>query len=153
MKLLRLAFAAFALVLTLALALGCSSLGRKLIETPKVELAKVDVRDTKADGATVVFGVRVENPNAFALKVDSLRYDVEIGGKNFSSGKIDKPAEVAAKDKTIVELPVAVRYADVFSSLLDLVKKGTSTYRLKGDASFGLLTVPFDEKGEFKLNQ
>jgi LEA14-like dessication related protein len=143
----------FILIFSLAAAIRCTTLGQAILEKPKVELDHVSLREANSSGAIVLFGVKVDNPNAFSLKVDTLKYDVEIGGKHFSSGKIDKPAEVAAKNNAIVEIPVPVKYSDVFSSVLELLTKKTSSYRLKGEASFGLLNIPFDEKGEFKLHE
>lgn len=144
--------AAFCVTLSLTGYLtGCSFIGKKLIEKPKVQLQRVDVRDVGATGATVVFGVQVENPNSTALKVDSLRYDVEIGGKPFSSGRLPQGAEVPANGKVSLDIPVPVRYTDVFASLVGLLADGTSTYRLKGEAVFGLFTIPFEKSGEFKL--
>ena len=98
-----------------------------------------------------MFGVGVENPNAFALRLDALKYDLEIGGKAIGSGKIEQPAEVAARSKGVVDVPVPVKFADLFSSIQDLMTKTTSDYRVRGEAQFGLVTIPFDEKGQLKL--
>ena len=146
----RASLTAFALALVVS---GCSFIAKKVIEKPKVDLASVNLRDAHATGATVVFGVKVENPNSFALRVDSLKYDVEIGGKAFSSGKLEKPAEVGGKGTAVIDVPVPVRYADVFASLLEFVQKGTSSYRVKGTAAFGVLEIPFDEKGDLKFTE
>lgn len=133
--------------------IGCSLIGRQVIENPKIEFHNVDVRDMTASGATVVFGVQIENPNPFELKVDSVRYDVDIGGKKLSSGRLAEGAKVAANSKTIVAIPVPVRYVDVFSSLLDFMGKGVSTFRVRGDATMGLISVPFDHAGELKFKK
>ena len=60
---------------------SCASVAEKLIEKPKVSLSSIALKDVTQNGATVVFGVGVENPNAFALRLDALKYDLEIGGK------------------------------------------------------------------------
>lgn len=136
-----------------AAGLGCSAIGKRLVEQPKVALDRVNVRDVGGSGATVVFGVRVDNPNPFALKVDALRYEVEIGGKPLSTGQLDQAAEVAGNGNTVVEIPIAVKYSDVFSSLTSFLSNGSSTYRIKGDATFGLFTIPFDQSGDLKLKK
>jgi LEA14-like dessication related protein len=143
----------FAVFVAIASFVACSTLGKAVLEKPKIELDHVALKDANASGAIVLFGIKVDNPNPFAIKVDTLKYDVEIGGKHFSSGEIEHPAEVPAKDKATVMIPVPIKYHDVFSSLIDLISKNTSTYRIKGEASFGLLNIPFDEKGEFKLHE
>jgi LEA14-like dessication related protein len=130
---------------------ACSMIAKRVIEKPNVKLARVDLRDVNAAGATVVFVVEVDNPNPFALKVDSVRYNIEIGGKPLSTGHIDSISEVPAKSTGLVEVPIPVRFADLFSSVLDFLQNGTSKYHIKGEASVGILSVPFDESGELNI--
>lgn len=132
---------------------GCSAIAKKIIEKPKVALERVHVRDVGSAGATVVFGVQVENPNRFSIKVDALRYDVEIDGKVVSSGSLDAPAEVPAKQTSIVDIPVPIQYGDLFSSVLGFIQNGASAYRIKGAAAFGMLEVPFEKSGELNFRK
>lgn len=132
---------------------GCASIAEQIIKEPKVNLSRVNVKDVTAQGATVLFGVEVDNPNAFALKVDSLRYDIEIGGKALTSGRIEQAAEVQANAKSIVDIPVPVKFSEIFSSVMDLVSSGSKPFRVRGEAKFGLFTLPFDKTGEIKFKQ
>ncbi|MEK7356853.1 MAG: LEA type 2 family protein [Bdellovibrionota bacterium] len=130
---------------------SCSSVAESIVQKPKVALSGIALKDVTSNGATVVFGVEVDNPNSFALVLDALRYDLEIGGKAIGSGRIPEAARVAGNAKGIVDVPVPVKFADLFSSISELMSKTTSDYRVRGEAQFGLITVPFDEKGEIKL--
>lgn len=129
----------------------CTTIGEKLVEKPHVELKQVSVSEVNTSGATLGFFIEVENPNPFALKVDSLRYEIEIEAKPLGRGELAQPAEVAAKGKTTVEIKLPVLYKDLFARLLDFIQKKNCHYHLKGEAKFGLLTVPVDAVGEFKL--
>lgn len=142
---------AFAIVGLSSFFSGCTYVAKKIVEPPTVALDRVTVKDVGASGATVVFGVAVDNPNPFMIRVDQLKYDVDIGGKPISTGKLEHAAEVGGRSKAIVDIPVPVKYSEVFSSLFDFVSKGTSTYRVRGEASFGVLSVPFDKSGDLKL--
>jgi LEA14-like dessication related protein len=144
---------ALSLMLTLALCSACSLLLKQVLEKPKVALETVDVREVGPAGATVVFNVRVENPNPVGITVDALKYDIEIAGKLLSSGQLEKPAQVPAKEKVLVGIPVSVKYSDVLNSVMSFLSSGLSTYRVKGEAAIGLFSIPFDQKGEFKLRQ
>jgi LEA14-like dessication related protein len=147
----RLLTSTFLLIAAFGCSTSCSSVAEKLIEKPKVALSSVALKDVTSNGAVVVFGVEVDNPNAFALRLDALRYDLEVGGKAIGSGKIDQPAEVAGHSKGVVHVPVPVKFQDLFNSFSELMSKTTSDYRVRGEAQFGLLSIPFDEKGELKL--
>ena len=130
---------------------GCSSIAETFIDKPKIALASIALQDVTLIGATVQIGVEVDNPNSFSLRIHSIQYNLELGGRAISKGKIESLAEVAAKSKTVVMVPVPVKFADLFASVSEFFAKNTSRYRLQGEAKVGLLTLPFDETGELKL--
>lgn len=132
---------------------ACSSLVSKVLTEPKVTFHSVQVRDAAADGATAVIGLEVENPNGISLTVDQLDYTLELGGHQIAKAELSKVATVAAREKTRVEIPVPFKYAAVFTSIFDLVSKGTAAYRVTGSARIGLFRLPFDHIGEVKLRQ
>jgi LEA14-like dessication related protein len=141
-------------LISLGLALGlsgCASVTETIVERPKVGLDWVRVNNVRAEGATVVFGVKVDNPNSFPIKLDALRYDVEIGGRSMGSASLAHGVRIPASDSGMIEVPVPVKYKDLFSSVMEFMKSRTSTYRVKGEAMFGFFTVPFDSAGDFKL--
>jgi LEA14-like dessication related protein len=135
----------------LTLIVGCSYIAKKVMEPPKAKVERVSLKDASISGATIVFGVEVDNPNPFAVRVDDLNYAVEVGGKPIGKGQIESSAQVGGRSKAVIDLPVPVKFSDVFSSLLDFVTTGTSAYHIKGEARFGLIKVPFDKTGELKL--
>ena len=140
-----------ALALSLFFFVNCSSLVK--MKEPKVSLANLKVQDPDLKGATLVFGVQVENPNNAELKVDEVIYDLEVSGKSISSGKIDRDLRVSANATEIINVPIAVKYSDLFNSLVQLLANETSPYRIKGSARFGLFNIPFDKQGELKFEK
>jgi LEA14-like dessication related protein len=134
--------------------LSCSSYYKyKNMQKPVARLDSVDVQNVDIKGAKVLFNVEVENPNDFAIKVDSVKYEVEIGGRKISTDSISTPTEVAGKTKSTVRLPLTLQFADVFSSIGDFLRNEKTTYRLKGAARVGIFSLPLDETGEFKLTE
>jgi LEA14-like dessication related protein len=139
------------LLVAIAVFSSCSTIAEQLVKEPKVELQSVKLRDLKPDGGTVLIGVEVDNPNPFGLKLDDLTYELEIGGKALSKGQLKEAAQVAANAKSVIEIPVPLKFEELFSSAMDFVTKKSSAYRVKGSARFGLITLPFDKTGEMKL--
>jgi LEA14-like dessication related protein len=121
------------------------------MQKPIAKLESVDVEKVDTKGAQLMFSLEVENPNDFALRVDSVKYQIEIGGKMMSTESINTPTEVAGKSTSIVRLPLTVQFADIFTSIGDFLRNEKTTYRLKGNARVGIFSLPFDESGEFKL--
>src|SRR5690554_1704208 len=122
--------------------IGCSSLERK-IEKPKVQLHSISLQKLENAGATLLVGIEVENPNRFALRVKKLQYEAELGGRRLATGEIENPLEVASHSKAVVEIPVAVKFTDLFSSVIDFIgrmnqKDKKTHYRVKGTVGVGL---------------
>lgn len=145
------------LALAFVVASGCTSFGRK-VEKPKVQLHSIGLKKLEDQGATLLVGIEVENPNAFELKVDRLRYEAELEGRTVATGTLDETVGVPAKGKSIVEIPVAVNYGALFGSVIDFMSRlgqneKKTRYRVKGSVHVGLLEIPFDEQGELKLDQ
>lgn len=150
-----LAFAGLSLILG-ALACGhsgCSSMMQTLLKEPKISFASVGVRDVQTDGATLVIGLNVENPNGISVTVDRLKYALELGGKPIATSEIEKVATIAPHATTKVDVPVPFQYNQVFSSLLDLIGKGTAAYKVTGEVAVGIFTLPFNHTGDVKLRE
>jgi LEA14-like dessication related protein len=130
---------------------GCSSIAKSVIQEPKVSLAHIAVQKVDRSGATIGVGVAVENPNPFALRLDSLKYKLEVGGKQITESELPGVAEVRGHETQVIEIPVPVKFQDLYSSVLEFVQKTTSAYHITGEARFGLLTIPFDHSGDLKL--
>ena len=128
---------------------GCGMLGKK-IEKPTVNLQSLDI-EGKGDGANLIFGVHIVNPNKFPLKVDAVKYDLEVDGKPLTSGTLDQTMEVAASSASTLSVPIAVKYQDIFRSVAALLGNGQVPYNLKGSARFGVISVPFTEVGNLKF--
>ena len=132
---------------------GCASLVQSFVKEPKVSFASAQVRDANADGATLVIGLNIENPNGIALTVDKLTYALELGGRKVATATVDKIASVAAHTTSKIEIPVPFRYNQVFASILDLISKGTAGYKVVGSAQIGIFNLPFDHSGDVKLRE
>lgn len=132
---------------------GCAALSEKVIERPDVEISNVGLQDVGMRGATLVFGVKVDNPNAFKLQLNGLKYTLEMGGKQLAANELQEPAEVPANGSSVINVPVTFKFSEVFSSLTDFAQTGASSYRIKGDARLGLFTVPFSRTGELNFKQ
>ncbi|RYZ66828.1 MAG: hypothetical protein EOP05_18570, partial [Proteobacteria bacterium] len=130
---------------------SCATIAEQVIQEPKVELQSVKLRDIRQTGGTILIGVEVDNPNPFGITLDGLTYELELAGKPLSQGELKESAKVDAKAKSLIEIPVPVKFGELYSSVLDFVQKKSSAYRVKGQARFGFITLPFDKTGEMKL--
>ncbi len=140
------------LLLVLCFALtGCSLLGKKKIIEPKLKLENVKLASANFEGAQLIFEVQVENPNAFPLELDQVKYDLEFDGENVGTGQVDKGLRVEKNATTVISLPVQVQLKNLLKSVGSLLGKGNTPYRITGKAKLGLISLPFDEMGELRF--
>lgn len=130
---------------------ACTALKYSKMAKPKVSIKDIDVKSIDIKGADLLFNVIVENPNEFSIKVDSLRYDIEIGGENVGGQQIKNPTEIAGHTSQTVGLPLRLSFSELFASLGGFLKQEMTDYRVKGEAKIGVLTLPFVGQGQFRL--
>ena len=116
-------------VLLLALSLfvlaGCGGLNTLAhMESPTVDVTGVKLLGTTLAGADVLVQFRVDNPNDVDLTLDGISYKLRLNGQPLLDGHYDKQVQIAASDRTAVELPVSIRFDDllreVSSALVEL---------------------------------
>lgn len=118
------------------------------MKSPEVELAKVRVTDPSLSHATLIFDLNVTNPNATDLKIDGVNYKLALNGKAIADGSYDQVTALPGEKTVVVSMPVRIEYKRVFDSLLSAFQKPETEYTIEGNARFGVLTIPFKEKGK-----
>jgi LEA14-like dessication related protein len=130
---------------------GCQTFIESVLQKPKVDFHSVTVRDANKDGATAIIALDVANPNSISLTVDHLDYALSIGGRDVAKAEVANIAKLLPEATTRVEIPVPFKYNEIFSSVLELISKGTAAYKVTGAARVGLFTLPFDHGGDLNL--
>ena len=121
------------------------------LEKPEVNLQRVFVRDTSLSGTTLVFVVKVDNPNKQDIKVQEIAYKVFISGKELTQAKTEKPVAVPANGSSEVELPLPVKYTSLFENIGDILLSREVAYKIVGDAKLSFINIPFSKEGKVEL--
>lgn len=141
----------FRICLSFLFLLSLASCVTWFLKEPAVHLESVDVAKASEKEVTVLFNVKVENPNGISVTVDKVAYDVELDGRPFAKGEVEKQMTIAAKGDTTVQIPVVVGVNALISSLVSFLSQGKTPYTLQGIAYVGSFKVPFKKNGELKL--
>jgi len=143
--------AAFALA-WLALA-GCASVGPRLA-APKVTVESIAVGGIRGADAIVTLSLRVENPNATDLMLQSLRFGLSINDIALTSGTTVKPETIAAGGNALIELETHTNIGAVLK-VIALSAGGRVTslqYALDGEAIVqNGIGLPFTRRGDIPL--
>jgi LEA14-like dessication related protein len=148
----RLMFGAAAAAM--ALAAGCSALGRSAFQQPVVQLKDVAVQGVGLTGGQLAVKLNVYNPNGYRLDATRLSYNVQVGDNvNLANGIYDSQFTVSSGDSTTVTIPVSFTYAGIGQAGRQLMNTGAVPYRVNGDVTVGTVvgnfTVPYSSTGRF----
>jgi LEA14-like dessication related protein len=137
----------------LVLASGCG--GVTSLQAPDLEVVDVKLLGGDLSGQQLRVRMRVTNPNDRELPVKGITYRMEVGGEQFATGESERAFVVPALGSTEFDMSMN---ADMAGALFRLLGSGRRLdvvdYRLSGKVSLSsgmLRSIPFDEKGSFKL--
>ena len=142
-------------LLAVALASSCALVPK--LEAPQLSIADVQILSSDLWEQHLSVRMRVRNPNDRALPIKALEYTVEVDGQEFASGASAASFVVPPLGETEFDMNVTTNLASTFIKLLSRAAdpaKGEVGYRLVGKVSLAdgfLRSIPFDERGTFKL--
>jgi LEA14-like dessication related protein len=148
-------FARASVALLAALLLASCALAPKF-QTPQLTVVDVQILGGDLWSQRLKVRMHVQNPNDRELPVRSLDYTIEVEGQTFATGASTDAFIVPALGESDFDMNVTTNLA---GTVLKLLVRGsgannTVNYRLTGTLrlSAGLLrTVPFDQRGTFRL--
>lgn len=147
------------LVLILFVLAGCSGLGTLAhMESPTVDVTGVKLLGTSLTGADVLVQFRVDNPNDVDLVLDGIGYRLRLNGQPLLDGRYDKQVEIAASGRTAVELPVTLKFQDLYGVIRTLQGRKDPEYALDADLRFavpvlGEVIVPVTQTGKVPVDR
>jgi LEA14-like dessication related protein len=147
----------FLALVLLALA-GCALNTLAHMESPKVDVTNVKLKGTTLAGADVLVELRVDNPNDVNVVLDSVVYHLRLNGQPLLDGHYDQQVQIAASGPTTVELPVTIRFDDLYRVIGTLQNRKNPEYALDADLRFavpvlGEVTVPVTQTGKVPVDR
>ena len=129
---------------------GCAGLGQRL-ESPRVKLANIQVKEAKALETVFEIHLRVFNTNEVALKIKGIECELELNGDSFAVGVSKADIEIAAFDTRIVPVMVYTSVIDMVRGIHNFQKDEQIQYELSGKLRLGgnsfPSVIPFSAEG------
>ena len=100
---------------------GCAGLVKSGIGKPRVSVETAKLASLSFQGATLQFDFGIDNPNPVGLHLDGFDYAFSVEGARMMEGRQDSKLELAANAKRTVELPMTLRYQQLWSGLRQVV--------------------------------
>ena len=135
---------------------GLDPVIRQVIDPPSVDLTGARLTSLSFDRADLEFQFRLDNPNDVGLDLAGVGYTLLVNGERFLTGDHDDRLRIQANGGTAFELPVSVRFEDVYRTIGSLGGRERSTYRIETEFRFdvpvlGTVRVPATKSGELPL--
>ncbi len=110
---------------------------------PEIAITSLSLGPSRGLSQTLNVGVKVTNPNAFALKINRLNYRIFLEDSEVAFGRRDERLEIAANDSSSFTVPVELNLMSGLSLAQKLMRapKNELAYRMEVDAdvaNFGL---------------
>jgi LEA14-like dessication related protein len=141
----------------LALILFLPSCLSWFIEKPTFNLKEVAITRFSLLDVQFLFGVEVQNPNTFDLKLRALEYTVYFNDQEVGKGRMDQEVLIAKSAATLVQVPLQADFKNLGNPLKEILAGRDLQYKIEGaaivKAALGSATIPFSKSGEVKIKK
>lgn len=133
----------------------------KFLQQSNIQKPTAQVTNSKITGlsftqADLLFDVQIDNPNTVSINLAGMDYSLKINENALFSGNKTDALAIAAQGASSVQIPVTLKYEDIYKAVSGLADKKNSTYSFDGGLSFNLpvlgnVRLPISTTGEIPL--
>jgi len=127
------------------------------IEKPTFNLKEVAITRFSLLEVQFLFGVEVQNPNTFDLKLRALDYTVYFNDQEVGKGRMGQEILIAKSAATLVQVPLQADFKILGNPLREILAGKDLRYKIEGvaivKATLGSATIPFSKSGEVKIKK
>jgi LEA14-like dessication related protein len=121
---------------------------------PRAKFQELEAGRFSEEEAAVTFHIGVNNPNPFEIRLEEIKYELTIAGKQVGDGTIGKGERVSPSSTGVFDIEAKVDAATHGGpEIKKLIKSKVLPYVLKGSMTAELHSETFEFKGDIKLNQ
>ena len=127
------------------------------LEKPAFTLKEISVTRISSADIHFLFGIEVQNPNHFDLKLRGMEYTVYLNDQEVGKGRVEKETVVAKSSSALVQVPLQANFMSLGNPLGFILSGQDLRYKIEGvaivQASLGTATIPFSKSGEIRLKK
>lgn len=134
---------------------GCSTLSRLVFEKPHAELSSVKVSKLSLNELDIELALILENPNSFALTIESLEYSLAAMGAELGQGKMGDKVVIEGGSVRTLRVPFRLSPIKAMQLAAMMVDKPSAlNVKMTGSAKLSYLmgTFHFDFSEERSVN-
>jgi len=108
---------------------SCKSLMSSFQE-PVLSFQSVEIANVNLNSVKMLCKIQIENPNGFDLPFPETDWEFYINAGSFSRGNLKNNHKIKARNSAVVEVPVELKYSEVFTSFKSLVGRKEADYKV-----------------------
>ncbi len=132
-----------------------------VVHVPRVKVASVRLEGLTLQGASLVLGLELGNPNGFGLSLSSLDYRFSVSGQRWATGTSRRAVQIGARQSGRVDIPVNLDFASIGRSVRDTLQgRAPLAYSLSAKLAVGTTlpllksaTVPVEVSGQIGITR
>jgi LEA14-like dessication related protein len=145
----------FAVIIASLSLTACKSL-KSAFKEPVVSLHSVELMDIDFTGLVLLCKVDVENRSPVSIPFPEVDWELFINTNSFVKGIIKPHGSIKARETTTVDVPVHLKYLDVFNTFNSLRGSNKADYKVVLDTKFTLPVIGdknwhFEHTGTFPV--
>jgi LEA14-like dessication related protein len=122
------------------------------LRRPSVVVDRVHVSGLSFEDIDLMFDLKVNNPNTIKISLAGFDYNFFLNSNSFVKGHQDKGLSIEANGESIVQIPINLKFADIYNTYNSLKNNDSTDYELRLGFAFdipvlGDVRVPVSQKG------
>jgi len=126
-------------------------------EKPTFTLKEIALTRFSLKEMNFLFGIEVQNPNNFDLRLRGLDYVVYLNDQEVGRGQLEKEVRISKSSSTLVQVPLNADFKSLSGFLGPILSNQDLRYKIEGaaivKAILGSATIPFSKTGVVKLKK
>jgi LEA14-like dessication related protein len=133
----------------------------QLLQMTNIKNPHVSVTDTKISGlsftqADLLMDIKIDNPNNVGIDLAGMNFDLKINNQSLLSSFKNDPLQIGANGTNTIQLPLTLKYEDIYRIITSLGAKEQSDYQFEGNVNFnlpvlGAVSIPVSKSGRLPL--
>jgi LEA14-like dessication related protein len=127
------------------------------LENPTFLLKEISLTRLSPQEVHLQFGIEVQNPNRFDLKLRSLEYVAVLNDREVGQGRIQTEVTIPQFASSLVHVPLQADLQKLGPILAAVLTGAPLKYQVTGSAvvkaALGTATLPFSKSGEIKIKR
>lgn len=139
---------------------SCSTLNSILnqmnVHKPTVQITNAKISKLSFNDLDLLFDIEINNPNSVGISLAGFDYELLLNDNSFISGNQPDELKIPEKGKNTVQLPVNLKFIDIYNTFTDLKNNNKSNYQIKCGLNFNLpvfgnTRIPISKSGDIPL--